>query len=29
MSEELTLAVLESGDGKLTGRAIPATLHDS
>ncbi len=27
--EELTRAVLESGDGKLTGSAIPATLHDS
>jgi class 3 adenylate cyclase len=27
--EELTRAVLESGDAKLTGRAIPATLHDS
>jgi class 3 adenylate cyclase len=27
--EELTRAVLESGDGKLTGRAIPVTLHDS
>jgi len=27
--EELTRAVLESGEMKLTGRAIPATLHDS
>ncbi len=27
--EELTRAVLESGDAKLTGNAIPATLHDS
>jgi class 3 adenylate cyclase/tetratricopeptide (TPR) repeat protein len=27
--EELTRAVLESGDAKLTGRAIPVTLHDS
>jgi predicted ATPase len=27
--EELTRAVLESGDSGLTGRAIPATLHDS
>jgi predicted ATPase/class 3 adenylate cyclase len=27
--EELTRAVLESGDAKLSGRAIPATLHDS
>jgi class 3 adenylate cyclase len=27
--EELTRAVLGSGDGKLTGRAIPVTLHDS
>ena len=27
--EELTRAVLESGDVKLTGREIPATLHDS
>ena len=27
--EELTRAVLESGDGKLTGSEIPATLHDS
>jgi len=27
--EELTRAVLESGDGKLSGREIPATLHDS
>jgi predicted ATPase/class 3 adenylate cyclase len=27
--EELTRAVLESGDKKLTGREIPATLHDS
>ena len=27
--EELTRAVLESGDGKLVGRAIPVTLHDS
>jgi class 3 adenylate cyclase/tetratricopeptide (TPR) repeat protein len=27
--EELTRAVLESGDGKLSGRDIPATLHDS
>ena len=27
--EELTRAVLESGDAKLTGREIPATLHDS
>jgi class 3 adenylate cyclase len=27
--EELTRAVLESGDGKLRGREIPATLHDS
>jgi predicted ATPase len=27
--EELTRAVLESSDGKLTGRAIPVTLHDS
>ena len=27
--EELTRAVLESGDPKLTGSAIPATLHDS
>jgi len=27
--EELTLAVLESGDAELTGRGIPATLHDS
>jgi tetratricopeptide (TPR) repeat protein len=28
-TEELTRAVLESGDAKLTGREIPATLHDS
>ena len=27
--EELTRAVLESGDAKLTGREIPVTLHDS
>jgi class 3 adenylate cyclase/tetratricopeptide (TPR) repeat protein len=27
--EELTHAVLESGDGKLIGRSIPVTLHDS
>ena len=27
--EELTRAVLESGDAKLIGREIPATLHDS
>ena len=27
--EELTRAVLEGGDAKLGGRAIPATLHDS
>jgi tetratricopeptide (TPR) repeat protein len=27
--EELTRAVLGSGDGKLMGRAIPVTLHDS
>lgn len=27
--EELTRAVLESGDGKMTGRGIPETLHDS
>jgi class 3 adenylate cyclase/tetratricopeptide (TPR) repeat protein len=27
--EELTRAVLESGEGRLIGRAIPATLHDS
>jgi class 3 adenylate cyclase/tetratricopeptide (TPR) repeat protein len=27
--EELTRAVLESGDAKLLGREIPATLHDS
>jgi class 3 adenylate cyclase/tetratricopeptide (TPR) repeat protein len=27
--EELTRAVLESGDGKLGGREIPTTLHDS
>jgi len=27
--EELTRAVLESVDSKLTGREIPATLHDS
>ncbi|MGO9268153.1 MAG: AAA family ATPase [Candidatus Binataceae bacterium] len=27
--EELTRAVLESGDPKLMGSAIPATLHDS
>jgi len=27
--EELTRVVLESGAGKLTGREIPATLHDS
>ena len=27
--EELTLAVLESGDAMLTGRTIPVTLHDS
>jgi hypothetical protein len=27
--EELTRAVLESGGAKLTGREIPATLHDS
>ena len=27
--EELTRVVLESGDAKLTGREIPATLHDS
>jgi class 3 adenylate cyclase/tetratricopeptide (TPR) repeat protein len=27
--EELTRAVLESGDVKLSGRAIPVTLHDS
>jgi predicted ATPase len=27
--EELTRAVLESADAKLTGREIPATLHDS
>jgi tetratricopeptide (TPR) repeat protein len=27
--EELTRAVLEAGDDKLSGRAIPVTLHDS
>jgi hypothetical protein len=27
--EELTRAVLEGGDAKLSGREIPATLHDS
>ena len=27
--EELTRAVLESGDAKLTGHEIPVTLHDS
>ena len=27
--EELTRAVLESGDAKLTGHQIPVTLHDS
>ena len=27
--EELTRAVLESGEAKVTGDAIPATLHDS
>jgi class 3 adenylate cyclase/tetratricopeptide (TPR) repeat protein len=27
--EELTRSLLESGHAKLTGRAIPATLHDS
>ena len=27
--EELTRAVLKSGDGKLSGREIPVTLHDS
>jgi class 3 adenylate cyclase/predicted ATPase len=27
--EELTRAVLESGNAKFTGREIPATLHDS
>jgi class 3 adenylate cyclase/tetratricopeptide (TPR) repeat protein len=27
--EELTRAVLEDGDGKVTGREIPVTLHDS
>jgi predicted ATPase len=27
--EELTRAILESGDAGLTGRGIPATLHDS
>src|SRR5690348_3166778 len=27
--EELTRAVLESGDAKITGRQIPVTLHDS
>jgi tetratricopeptide (TPR) repeat protein len=27
--EELTRAVLESGNAELTGRAIPVTLHDS
>jgi class 3 adenylate cyclase/tetratricopeptide (TPR) repeat protein len=27
--EELTRAVLESGGGKLSGREIPVTLHDS
>ena len=27
--EELTQAVLESGNAKLTGREIPVTLHDS
>jgi tetratricopeptide (TPR) repeat protein len=27
--EELTRAVIESGDAKLTGREIPVTLHDS
>jgi len=27
--EELTRAVLESGDAKVTGREIPVTLHDS
>ena len=27
--EELTRAVLESGDAKMTGRKIPASLHDS
>src|SRR4029077_20011557 len=27
--EELTRAVLESGDVQLSGREIPATLHDS
>jgi predicted ATPase len=27
--EELTRAILESGDAKLSGREIPVTLHDS
>jgi predicted ATPase len=27
--EELTRAVLESGDSRMAGRQIPATLHDS
>jgi predicted ATPase len=27
--EELTRAVLESGSGRIAGREIPATLHDS
>src|ERR1700746_3782917 len=27
--QELTRAVLESGDARLTGREIPVTLHDS
>jgi class 3 adenylate cyclase/tetratricopeptide (TPR) repeat protein len=27
--EELTRAVLESGNGKLSGKTIPVTLHDS
>ena len=27
--EELTRAMLESGDARLAGREIPATLHDS
>ena len=27
--EELTRALLETGNARLTGRAIPATLHDS
>jgi class 3 adenylate cyclase/tetratricopeptide (TPR) repeat protein len=27
--EELTRVVVESGDGKLIGRSIPVTLHDS